>query len=127
MRKAANCICKNKGADQLRSNCEADQLLCFRYMESTIPKNWQPLAIFCACTARFVSDLVGNPNCWFSHTMAHMALSCIFQLQKRAEQMKKSLEQQEKEIEDKWKQFELEKKQWEEQTGYSNSLENVKE
>lgn len=48
-------------------------------------------------------------------------------LQKRAEQMKKSLEQQEKEIEDKWKQFELEKKQWEDQTGYSNSLENVKD
>ena len=31
------CICENKGADQLRSNCEADQLLCFRYSESTIP------------------------------------------------------------------------------------------
>ena len=57
----------------------------------------------------------------------HLDLSCVIQLQKRAEQMKKSLEQQEKEIEDKWKQFELEKKQWEEQTGYSNSLENVKE
>ena len=51
----------------------------------------------------------------------------VFQLQKRAEQMKKSLEQQEKEIEDKWKQFEIERKQWEDQTGYSNSLENVKE
>ena len=32
-------ICKgeNKGADQLRSNCEADQRLCFCYTESTIP------------------------------------------------------------------------------------------
>ena len=29
-------ICKNKGADQLRSNCEADQHLCFHYMDSTI-------------------------------------------------------------------------------------------
>ena len=28
---------KNKGADQLRSNCEADQRLCFRYTDSTIP------------------------------------------------------------------------------------------
>ena len=27
----------NKGADQLRSNCEADQRLCFRYSDSTIP------------------------------------------------------------------------------------------
>ena len=29
--------CENKGADQLRSNCEADERLCFRYMNSTIP------------------------------------------------------------------------------------------
>ena len=26
------CICENKDADQLRSNCEADQRLCFRYI-----------------------------------------------------------------------------------------------
>ena len=31
------CICENKGADQLRSNCEADQRLCFHYTDSTIP------------------------------------------------------------------------------------------
>ena len=31
------CIGKNKVADQLRSNCEADQRLCFHYMDSTIP------------------------------------------------------------------------------------------
>ena len=30
------CICENKDADQLRSNCAADQRLCFRYMYSTI-------------------------------------------------------------------------------------------
>ena len=34
MRKPAFCICKNNDADQLR---EADQRLCFRYIESTIP------------------------------------------------------------------------------------------
>ena len=28
------CLCENKGADQLRSNCEADQRLCFRYTDS---------------------------------------------------------------------------------------------
>ena len=28
-------ICKNKGADQLCSNCKADQRLSFRYMNST--------------------------------------------------------------------------------------------
>ena len=37
MRKPAFCICKNKDADQLRGNREADQRLCFRYTESTIP------------------------------------------------------------------------------------------
>ena len=28
---------ENKDADQLRSNCAADQRLCFRYKDSTIP------------------------------------------------------------------------------------------
>ena len=37
MTKPTICICENKGADQLRSNCEADQRLCFRYTDSTIP------------------------------------------------------------------------------------------
>ena len=37
MRKPDFCLCVNKGADQLRSNCEADQRLCFRYTDSTIP------------------------------------------------------------------------------------------
>ena len=31
------CICENKNADQMRSNCAADQHLCFRYTDSTIP------------------------------------------------------------------------------------------
>ena len=31
------CICENKDADQLRGNREADQRLCFRYIDSTIP------------------------------------------------------------------------------------------
>ena len=37
MRKPTICICENKGADQLRGNREADQRLCFRYSDSTIP------------------------------------------------------------------------------------------
>ena len=31
------CICENNDADQLRGNREADQRLCFRYTDSTIP------------------------------------------------------------------------------------------
>ena len=37
MRKPTFCICKNKDTDQLRGNREADQRLCFRYIDSTIP------------------------------------------------------------------------------------------
>ena len=37
MRKPAFCICENKAAEQLRGNREADQRLCFRYTDNTIP------------------------------------------------------------------------------------------
>ena len=37
VRKPAFSICENKDADQLRGNREADQRLCFRYIDSTIP------------------------------------------------------------------------------------------
>ena len=37
VRKPAFCICENKDADQLRGNREADQRLCFRYIDSKIP------------------------------------------------------------------------------------------
>ena len=36
-RKTDFCICENKDADQLRRNRKADQRLCFRYTDSTIP------------------------------------------------------------------------------------------
>ena len=37
VRKPAFCICENKDADQLLGDREADQRLCFRYTDSTIP------------------------------------------------------------------------------------------
>ena len=36
-KKTTICIGKNKGADQLRINCGADQCLCFFHMDSKIP------------------------------------------------------------------------------------------
>ena len=54
---------KNKGADQLRSNCEAGQRLCFRYMDSTIPLLSKfKSSNFCACihVARFASNMFRN-------------------------------------------------------------------
>ena len=37
MREPGFCISENKGADQLRGNREADQRLCFRYIDGTVP------------------------------------------------------------------------------------------
>ena len=37
MKKPAFGICECKDTDQLRSNHEADQRLCFHYTDSTIP------------------------------------------------------------------------------------------
>ena len=37
VRKPAFCLCENKDADQLRGYREADQRLCFRYTDTTIP------------------------------------------------------------------------------------------
>ena len=55
---------------------------CFRYTDSTIPllsefKNFKPLAIYSDCTARFVSDLVGNPEDRFSHNEVHILLVLV--------------------------------------------------
>ena len=73
MRKPTFCMCENKEADQLRANREAVQHLCFRYIGSTIPllsksEILKPLAIFCSCSAWFVSDQVGKPNVGFLMT-----------------------------------------------------------
>ena len=71
MGKPTICIGENKGADQLRGNREADQRLCFHYSDCTVPlllkiRNFKLLALFCACTGRFVSDLFGNHIVGFS-------------------------------------------------------------
>ena len=65
-RKPDFCLGENKGADQLCSNCTADQCLCFHYTDSAIPlllkSKFKLLTIFSDCTGRFVSDPVGNPE-----------------------------------------------------------------
>ena len=76
MRKPTFCRCENKDADQLRSDRESDQRLCFRYKDSTIPllskseisSHLAILAIFWDCIAWFVSDQVGNQNVGFLTT-----------------------------------------------------------
>ena len=88
MRKLDICICENKDADQLRGNREADQRLCFRYTDNTIPllpksEFSSQQAIFCGCTARFVPDLVGNPEDRFSHNEAHIVPTHKFQISRQ--------------------------------------------
>ena len=65
MEKPTICMCENKGADQLRGNREADQRLCFRCMNSTIPLLLKAeistsSLLLRDCTGQFVSDLVGT-------------------------------------------------------------------
>ena len=62
-------MCKSKDADQLCSNCTADQRLCFCFSDSTISlksKVFELLVFLCDCTDWFVLDLVGNPIDRFS-------------------------------------------------------------
>ena len=40
-------------------------------------RNLKPLAILCGCTARFVSDLVGNPDDRVSYDTARSTLTLI--------------------------------------------------
>ena len=89
MKKTAFCICKNKDADQLRSNCAADQtvqlisafVLAIQIVKSLYfinPKSLvsNQLLWLYTCTARFVSDQVRNSDDRFSHNKAHM-IWCI--------------------------------------------------
>ena len=78
MGKPTICIGENKGADQLRGNREADQRLCFRYLDSTIPLLLNPkfqASSFARSLYRPVCVRPGqNPNCWFSHAQAQVVL-----------------------------------------------------
>ena len=47
MRKPAFCICENKDADQLRGNREADQRLCFRYIDTLNAKQLELARLQC--------------------------------------------------------------------------------
>ena len=77
MGKPTICIGENKGADQLRGNREADQRLCFRYSDSTIPlllknpKFQASSAILCLYGPVCVGP-VRKPYCCFSHEMAQV-------------------------------------------------------
>ena len=77
VRKPDFCICENKDADQLRGNHEADQRLCFRYTDSTIP-----LVSKSEISGVQPSSVTAQPGLcgtwseeWFSQNEAHMSLA----------------------------------------------------
>ena len=74
MRKHTFCISLNKSADQ-EYTITIHLNSAFNYIPpSSIPKSEiSCLAIVCACTARFVSDLAGIPDDRFSHDTAHFS------------------------------------------------------
>ena len=62
---------------QRRRSASRYQRICVRHIDNTIPplsksELFKHLAIFCGFAARFVSDLVGNPEDRFSHNEAQM-------------------------------------------------------
>ena len=82
MGKPTICIGENKGADQLCGNREADQRLCFRYTDSTIPPlllktaKFQASSLLLCLYSPVCVGPVRKPHCWFSHEAAHMLLLC---------------------------------------------------
>ena len=76
MTKPTSCICENKGADQLRSHCEADQGLCFRYTNSTVPLQLKSeisrFSLFSVTVQVGLCRTWSEPHCWFSYEADQM-------------------------------------------------------
>ena len=74
MGKPTTCIGENKDADQLRGNRKADQRLCFRYSDSTIPlllkSEISSFYLFLCLYRPVCVGSVRKPHCWFSHEAA---------------------------------------------------------
>ena len=77
-RKQTICICKTKGADQLCSNCTAQLISTFVFVQSLFFLN-QKFQASCDCTGWFVLDLVRQLNFFFFffHAKAQMLVCLI--------------------------------------------------
>ena len=78
MRKPTFCIWENKDTDQLRGNCEADQRLCFRYIDNTIPLLAIPIFQASSHLLLLYSLVCGGPcrkpQRWFSYDAAQIVV-----------------------------------------------------
>ena len=79
-KKTEFCLCENKGADQLRSNCEADQHLFF----VTRIVQFRIVQFLYFINPKFQASnhllnlhrlVCGNPEDWFSRVVAHMIMT----------------------------------------------------
>ena len=79
MRKPTFCICENKDTDQLRSNREADQRRCFRYIDSIIPllskSEFQASNHLMWLYSLVCVGPGWKADCLLSHNEAHISLS----------------------------------------------------
>ena len=78
MRKPTICIGENKGADQLRSNCEADHAFVFatrivQFLYFLILNPQFPASIHSSVCVR-PGRCGRNPNCWFSHAQSQLQM-----------------------------------------------------
>ena len=79
MRKPTLCICGTKGADQLRSNSEADQRLCFAtrtvpsplFLNQSIPASNH---LLCLNSTVYVGP-VRKPHCWIFHVAIQIVMT----------------------------------------------------
>ena len=72
MRKPAFCICGNEGADQLCSNWEVDQRLCFHYMIQFLDFLNPKFPAYSHLLCSFCVESVRKPHCLFSQNAAHV-------------------------------------------------------
>ena len=73
MRKPDFCLCKNKDADQLHSNCEADQCLFFAtWIVQSLLYLYPEIRDSSHLLRQQVLNLVGKPKDRFSRVAAHL-------------------------------------------------------
>ena len=105
MGKPTICICENKGADQLLSNCEAYLISTFVFAARIVhilfflnPK-FQASSLLLRLYRSVCVGPVRKPHCWFSHEAAHLLfkslqLRALAEARAREEQLLREAEQE---------------------------------
>ena len=81
IRKPTICTCENNGVDQLHSNCKADQCLCFRFTDSTIPLLSKSKIACLTVLVRLGLCPTCSEATWFSHEAAYFKTTIYARMQ----------------------------------------------